>query len=178
MRYVLARCWPHGISCPTCGGEAKFLAKQRVWQCKKPRRRRQFSLKVGTIMEDSPIGLDKWLTAMWMLANCKNGISSYEVARDLGISQKSAWHLMHRIRLAAQDSSFAKMSGHVEVDETFVGGKARNMHLSERKRRITGTGGKDKTIVFGALETWREGSGCGGSRSQEERTSDTSEGAC
>ena len=104
-------------------------------------------------MEDSAIGLDKWLTAMWLITNCKNGISSYEVARDVKVTQKSAWFMLHRIRLALQDDFFgSKLSGEVEVDETFIGGKARNMHVSERKRRITGTGGKDKTAVIGILE--------------------------
>jgi transposase-like protein len=109
-------------------------------------------VKVGTIFEDSAIGLDKWLAAIWMLINCKNGISSYEIARDLKVTQKTAWFMLHRIRLALQDEFSGKLGGEVEVDETFIGGKARNMHLNERAQRITGTGGKDKTIVFGALE--------------------------
>lgn len=104
-------------------------------------------------MEDSAIGLDKWLTAMWLITNCKNGVSSYEVARDVKVTQKSAWFMLHRIRLALQDDLFgSKLSGEVEVDETFIGGKARNMHVNERKRRITGTGGRDKTAVVGILE--------------------------
>ena len=104
-------------------------------------------------MEDSPLGLDKWLVAMWLVANCKNGISSCEIERALGITQKSAWHLMHRIRLSMRDDVFgSKLGGEVEADESFIGGKARNMHVSERKRRITGTGTKDKTAVMGILE--------------------------
>jgi transposase-like protein len=103
-------------------------------------------------MEDSPIVLDKWLMAMWMVVNCKNGVSSYEIHRDLGITQKTAWFLDHRIRLALTCGSFEKLSGHVEADETFIGGKARNMHVGKRLRRITGTGGKDKTAVMGMLE--------------------------
>src|SRR5437660_6929298 len=103
-------------------------------------------------MEDSPIGLDKWLTAMWMLGGDKNGISSYEIHRGLGITQKSAWFLMHRIRKAMQNGSFLKFAGDVEVDETFIGGKARNMHMDVKKRRITGSGPKDKTAVMGILE--------------------------
>src|SRR5882672_9451987 len=114
--------------------------------------RAKFSLKVGTIFEDSPLGLDKWLTAIWLIANAKNGISSCELSRSLGITQKSAWHVLHRIRLAMQNGSLMKLGGEVEVDETFIGGKARNMHVATRKRRITGTGGKDKTIVFGMVE--------------------------
>jgi transposase-like protein len=104
-------------------------------------------------MEDSPIGLDKWMMATWMVTNCKNGVSSYEIARDVKVTQKSAWFMLHRIRLAMQDDFFgSKLGGEVEVDETFIGGKARNMHVSERKRRITGTGTKDKTAVMGMLE--------------------------
>ena len=107
--------------------------------------------KVGTVFEDSPLGLDNWLTAMWMICNCKNGISSYKVARDLGITQKSAWFMLHRLRLAMQSRTFAKMCGHVEVDETFIGGKARNMHNGKRSLRVTGRGGKDKVAVMGLL---------------------------
>src|SRR5207244_5408793 len=106
-----------------------YLAKQKKWQCKSRHAKRQFSVKIGTIFEDSPLGLDKWLPAVWLITNCKNGISSYEVARDLGVTQKTAWFMLQRIRLAMQTGSFlAKMSGHVEVDETYIGGKARNMH--------------------------------------------------
>ena|SRR5487761_1104452 len=153
LEYLRIRRWPKGVVCPTCGNQkVGFLMNQRKWQCGSHHPKRQFTIKVGTIFEDSPLGLDKWLCAMWLLVNCKNGISSYEVARDLGISQKSAWHMMHRIRLAVHAGSFDKLTGEVEVDETFIGGKARNMHLSKRKRRITGTGGKDKTAVMGILE--------------------------
>jgi len=105
-------------------------------------------------MEESPIGLDKWLTAMWQIVNCKNGISSYEVASAIGVTQKSAWFMDHRIRLALMSGTFEKLSGHVEADETFIGGKARNMHVSKRQRRITGTGGKDKTAVMGYWNAW------------------------
>ena len=120
--------------------------------------RRQFTLKTGTIMEDSPIGLDKWLMAMWQIVNCKNGISSYEVHRAIGITQKSAWFLDHRIRFVLRDGFRPdKLSGHVEADETFIGGKARNMHPEKRARKITGTGGKDKTAVMGILERGNDG---------------------
>jgi transposase-like protein len=147
--------WPDGKpTCPACGHQGHYYLKtQRRWKCKKCYK--QFSVKVGTIFEDSALGLDKWLAALWMLVNCKNGISSYEVARDLGISQKSAWFMLHRLRRALQRGSLMKMGGdggEVEVDETFIGGKARNMHLDKRQRRITGTGGKDKTAVMGILE--------------------------
>ena len=103
-------------------------------------------------MEDSPLGLDKWMCAIWMVANCKNGVSSYEVHRALGITQKSAWFLMHRIRLAMQSSTFDKLSGEVEVDETFIGGKARNMHKSRLEKTIKGRGASGKAIVIGLLE--------------------------
>jgi transposase-like protein len=151
--YLVVRRWPDGVACPRCGSKnVLFLEKYNRWHCREKHEAPQFTLKTGTIMEDSPIGLDKWLTAMWMVVNCKNGISSYEIHRDLGITQKSAWFLDHRIRLALTCGSFEKLSGHVEADETFIGGKARNMHIAKRKRRITGTGGKDKTAVMGILE--------------------------
>ena len=141
------------VQCPACGSrKVHFLESRRLWQCNTKHRKRQFSVKVGTIFEDSPLGLDKWLPAIWMLTNSKNGISSYEIARALGISQKSAWFMLHRIRLAMQTGSFQKFSGQVEADETFIGGKARFMHKDRRAVRITGTGGKDKTAVMGLLE--------------------------
>src|SRR5713226_9360917 len=159
MDYVVARRWANGVICPTCGSvKVSFLKNQNKWQCSSRHPKRQFSLKTGTIFEDSPLGLDKWLTAMWLLVTCKNGISSYEISRDLGISQKSAWHMDHRIRFALHSGSFDSMlSGHVEADETFSGGKARNMHVAKRARRITGTGGKDKTAVMGILERGKDG---------------------
>ncbi len=129
-----------------------YLANVNRYKCYGKHAKAQFSLKVGTIFEDSPIGLDKWLCAMWLIVNCKNGISSCEVARDLGITQKFAWFMDHRIRIALHSGSFEKLSGHVEADETFIGGKARNMHVAQRRRRITGTGGKDKTAVMGIVE--------------------------
>ena len=146
--------WPNGVVCPTCGStKVKLQEKHNRWQCSTHHAKRCFTAKVGTIMEDSPLPLDKWLVAMWLVANCKNGISSCEIARALGITQKTAWFMDHRIRLSMQDDVFGtKLSGEVEADETFIGGKARNMHVSERKRRITGTGTKDKTAVMGILE--------------------------
>jgi transposase-like protein len=151
--YLVARRWPDGVTCPRCGSQdVLFLEKYNRWHCRAKHPAPQFTLKTGTIMEDSPIGLDKWLTAMWMIVNCKNGISSYEIHRDLGITQKTAWFLDHRIRLSMQDDFYGgKLSGEVEADETFIGGKSRNMHVSKRQRRITGTGGKDKTAVMGML---------------------------
>ena len=146
--------WPAGkVTCPTCGSDRViWLARQRRWKCYENHQLKQFSLKTGTIFEDSPLGLDKWLAALWLLVNCKNGVSSCEIARDLGITQKSAWFMAHRLRFALHHGSFDKLSGEVEADETFIGGKARNMHVAQRARRITGTGGKDKTAVLGILE--------------------------
>src|SRR5207302_6755395 len=112
----------------------------------------KFSLKVGTIFEDSPIGLDKWLSAIWLITSAKNGISSYEIHRALGVTQKSAWFMLHRIRLAMQKKSLAKLSGHIEVDETYIGGKARNMHKWKREQKIQGRGGVGKVAVMGLLE--------------------------
>lgn len=153
ISYLAARRWPNGVACPICGRtDSRFLANQRKWQCKSIHHHRQFSIKVKTIFEDSPIGLDKWLVSLWMVVNCKNGISSYEVARDLGVTQKTAWFMMHRIRLALQDESGGKLGGEVEVDETYIGGKARNMHLVKRQRKITGTGGAGKVAVMGLLQ--------------------------
>ena len=153
--YIAIRRWPNGVVCPGCGSTkvSAFNPTRRTWKCGSHHPKREFSVKVGTIYEDSPISLDKWLTATWMLTNCKNGVSSYEIARDVKVTQKSAWFMLQRIRLAMQDDFFgSKLGGEVEVDETFIGGKARNMHVSERKRRITGTGTKDKTAVMGILE--------------------------
>src|SRR5437879_12110148 len=148
--------WPNGkVVCPRCGkAKHSFIKTRRIWFCYVCQK--QFTLKLATIFEDSPLGLDKWMTALWMLVNCKNGVSSMEIHRALGITQKSAWFMLQRLRLALQDDFFGKKlgsgSGEIEVDESFIGGKARNMHVSERKRRITGTGTKDKTAVMGILE--------------------------
>jgi transposase-like protein len=143
--------WPSGPVCPKCGGvEHSYLTTRRIWKCKACKK--QFSVKVGTIFEDSALGLDKWLPAVWLIANSKNGISSHELGRALGTTQKSAWFMLHRIRLAMQTGSFEKFSGTVEVDETYIGGKARNMHKRVRKQKITGSGTKDKTAVLGMIE--------------------------
>jgi len=152
--YLVARRWPNGVTCPRCDSDkVVFLEKYNRWQCSSTHAARQFTSKTGTIMEDSPIGLDKWLMAMWLIVNCKNGISSYEIHRALGITQKSAWFLDHRIRMALHTGSFENLlSGEVEADEAFIGGKARNMHKDKRAEKITGTGGKDKAMVLGILQ--------------------------
>lgn len=145
--------WPDGVTCPHCQGKAvSYLSTRRTWKCMNKECHKQFSMKVGTIMEDSPIGLDKWLAAIWMIANDKNGISSYKIHRGLDITQKSAWFLLHRIRLAMQTGTFEKLSGQVEVDETYIGGLARNMHRDKRAAKIKGTGGSGKIAVMGLLE--------------------------
>ena len=154
LDFMVSLRWPDGIvKCPTCGSDkVTFMASRRVWQCKTRHPKRQFSVKVGTIFEDSPIGLDKWFAVIWMLANDKNGISSYEVSRSVGVTQKTAWFMLDRIRLAMQTGTFNKLSGTVEVDETYIGGKARNMHVGERRKKITGAGTTGKVAVMGLLE--------------------------
>lgn len=144
--------WPDGVCCPTCGrSDVRFIATRRLWECKEKHPKRQFSAKVGTIFEDSPLSLDKWFSAIWMIANCKNGVSSYEVHRAIGVTQKTAWFMLHRIRLAMQAGSFLKGSGPAEADETFIGGRAKNMHKAKRAEVITGTGGAGKAVVMGVL---------------------------
>lgn len=140
--YLASRRWPDGAICPICGSTkvSGFNSKRRTWKCGSHHTRREFSVKVGTIFEDSPITLDKWLTAIWLIVNCKNGISSYEIARDLGVTQKSAWFMLHRIRLAMDGGSFEKMGGPeggpVEVDEAYIGGEPKNRHRSKRPKAL------------------------------------------
>ena len=119
--------WPDGVvKCPHCdSAKVTFLAKARIWKCYGGHPMPRFSLKTGTIFEDSPLGLEKWLPALWLVVNCKNGISSCELARDLGVTQKTAWFMAHRLRYALKDGGFSLLSGEVEADETFIGGKAR-----------------------------------------------------
>jgi transposase-like protein len=152
LHFLAGLRWPHGVACPHCGGaEPMFLKTRRIWKCRACRK--QFSVKVGTIFEDSPIGLDKWLPCLWLIANCKNGVSSYEVARSLGVTQKTAWFMLHRIRLAMQTRTFNKIRGEVEVDETFIGGRGIFMHKSKRDRVIgKSTGPVGKVAVMGLLE--------------------------
>src|SRR5688572_2752401 len=154
--------WPDGIvKCPRCGSvRVTYLAKARVWKCYEGHALSKFSLKVGTVFEDSPLPLQKWLPALWLLTNCKNGISSYELARALGVTQKTAWFMLHRLRLALQDDiTGGKLGGEVEADETYIGGKARNMHADKRKRLEVKRGRSiaGKTAVMGLLE--RHGNG-------------------
>jgi transposase-like protein len=152
--FVVQLRWPNGVSCPRCGADSpSFLSTRRIFKCKGCRQ--QFSVKVGTIFEDSPLGLDKWLPALWLLANAKNGISSYELARSLGVTQKTAWFMLSRIRLAMQTRSFNKMSGTVEADETYVGGKRGNMHKSKQKRLNIRSGNQHMEAVLGMLERKR-----------------------
>jgi len=137
-QFMVALRWPDGaVKCPRCGAEkVTYLERQRVWKCYAKHERPTFSLKTGTIFEDSPIPLEKWLCAAWLLINCKNGISSYEVHRGLGVTQKTAWFMLHRIRLAMQETGFEKMGGEdggpVEADEAYIGGEPKNKHADKR----------------------------------------------
>jgi transposase-like protein len=150
--YVAKLRWPQGPICPRCGGlEHSYLTTRRIWKCRACKR--QFSVKLGTIFEDSPLGLDKWLPAIWLIANSKNGISSHELGRALGVTQKSAWFMLHRIRLAMQSGTFEMLSGEVEVDETYIGGKARNMHKAQRERTVRRGRAKGHQVpVLGMVE--------------------------
>ncbi len=163
--YLVARRWPDGVTCPRCGSQnVLFLEKYNRWHCREKRAAPQFTLKTGTIFEDSALGLDKWLVAMWMVVNSKNGVSSWEISRSLKITQKSAWFMDHRIRLALQSGSFYKLGGpgkEVESDETWVGGKAKNMHANRRamfkaaRESAVMTGDANyinKTTVWGVLD--------------------------
>lgn len=152
---MVALRWADGaVKCPRCDSEKVFwIEKERVWKCYGKHDHAKFSLKTGTIFEDSPIALQKWLPATWLIINCKNGISSYEIGRALGVTQKSAWFMLQRIRLAMQSGTFTKLSGEVEVDESFIGGKARNMHADVKARKIQGRRGPEgKAIVAAVLE--------------------------
>ena len=150
FEFMMAIRWPDSVArCPHCEStNAGFLSTRRVWKCRDCRK--QFSVKVGTIFEDSPLKLETWLPAVWVIVNAKNGVSSCELARALGVTQKTGWFMLQRIRLAMQNGSFAKHTGQVEVDETFIGGKARNMHKG--KRKVNGTGPVAMTAVQGLLE--------------------------
>jgi transposase-like protein len=152
LAFVVQLRWPSGVTCPHCKAEKpSFLTTRRIFKCLACRK--QFSVKVGTIFEDSPLGLDKWLPALWLIANAKNGISSYEMHRALGVTQKTAWFMLHRIRLAMQTKSFAKMSGTVESDESYIGGRRANMH-KKRQAKIK-SGHNHMAAVHGMLERKR-----------------------
>lgn len=143
--------WPDGVVCPHCGGTSHYFVKtRRIWRCKREKCERQFTIKIGTVMEDSPMGLDKWLCGLWLLVNAKNGISSYEIHRALGITQKSAWFLLHRLRLVLKTRTFAKLAGEIEVDETYIGGLEANKH--EHKKMHAGRGGVGKAVVMGIVQ--------------------------
>ncbi len=152
LQFVASIRWPDGkVCCPSCGkANSAFLATRRLWKCRDCKR--QFSVKVGTIFEDSALGLDKWLPAFWIIINAKNGVSSCELARSLGVTQKTAWFMLHRIRLAMQSGTMEKMSGEVEADETYVGGLGKHMHRIRKRKNAIGTGGVGKAIVMGLLE--------------------------
>jgi len=158
LSFLSKRRFPDGVVfCPHCGSkDVRFLPTRRIWECKVKHAKRQFSVKVNTIFEDSPIRLDKWLTAVWMIANCKNGVSSYEIHRALGVTQKTAWFMLHRIRLALRVGTFHKLGGgpgsdnEVEVDESFIGPKMKNMHV-DRRARFQAEKGAAKTVVIGLL---------------------------
>jgi transposase-like protein len=154
LAYLVEQRWPDGkVTCPTCGSqEVHFMTTRRLWRCKVKHPRQQFSIKIGTIFEDSPIGLDKWLPAIWLITSAKNGISSYELHRSLGVSQKSAWFMLHRIRLAMQTPTARRLTGTVEADETYVGGRTPGYHtghVTGRKSRGPLVG---KTVVMGMVE--------------------------
>lgn len=151
---IAAMRWADGQAvCPKCSQKNNhFMASRKVWQCKNKECKKQFSVKVGTIFEDSAIALEKWLLAMWLIVNAKNGISSYELHRALGITQKSAWFVLHRIRTAMTVGSIEKLSGEIEVDETYVGGKSKNMHVKKRKELQMTRGYKQKTGVMGMVQ--------------------------
>lgn len=155
IAYLAAKRWPDGVvECPICGRKgASYVEPRRVWQCKTRHPKAQFSIKVGTIMEDSPVPLGKWLTAMWMVANCKNGVSSWEIHRAVGVTQKTAWFMRHRIGLAMGETGSHQLTGPVEVDETFIGPKPQKMHAAKRRARLTAMNGDfGKTIVMGMLD--------------------------
>jgi len=155
-KFMVFMRWPDGVvSCPYCGAtKLTWLAKAKVYQCYGDHKKKKFSLKTGTVFEDSPLGLDKWLPAMWLLTNCKNGISSYELHRDLGVTQKTAWFMLHRIRLAMSTGSLDKFGGEgpFEVDETFIGPDPRKMHAARREARYKAIAPRPKVPVMGMLD--------------------------
>lgn len=162
--FMVAIRWPEGPQCPFCGTDnVRQLSTRRVFRCKQKGCRKDFTAKRGSIFEDSPISLGKWFVAMWLIANCKNGISSYEIARDLGVCQKTGWFMLHRIRVAMKYNTMetALLKGIVEADETLIGGLFKNMHKSRRAKvrsesdavgAETMRAGIGKTLVQAVLE--------------------------
>jgi hypothetical protein len=155
--------WPDGVCCPTCNSnDVRFIATRRMWECKNKHPRKQFTVKVGSLMEDSALGIDIWFAALWSIANDKNGISSYEFARMVGITQKSAWHVMHRCRMAMKAGGIGGgsglLEGVVEIDEAFIGGKPKNMHAWKRERNVkrSGSHSREKIGVQGVLKRTSE----------------------
>ena len=151
--FMVSLRWPDGkVLCPHCGSaNVDYLPNAGLYKCYEKHSRQKFSLKVGTIFEDSPISLEKWLPVMWLVVNSKNGISSWEIHRAIGVTQKTAWFILQRARLAMQDNGGVKLSGEVEVDESFIGGKARNMHKAKREQAMANLN-KGKTIAVGIVE--------------------------
>ena len=152
VEFVASMRWPEGVECPHCQlKRVSFLKSRRIWKCMNKVCHKQFSVKTFSVFEDSPIVLDKWMVAVWLIVNCKNGISSYEIARDLKVTQKTAWFMLHRIRVALADGGLFKMGGEdggpVEVDETFVGGNPRNKHFKERMKGARTVKSSDGTMV-------------------------------
>jgi transposase-like protein len=151
--YMVAKRWPAGVECPICGSKkVRYDASAWRWQCASHHPRRKFSLKTGTVLEDSPLGLDKWLPVIWLVTNCKSGVSAWEIHRAMGVTQKTAWFMLQRARLALQGKNGGKLSGEIEADESFIGGKARNMHASKRAEKIHGRLPDGKAIIAAVLE--------------------------
>jgi transposase-like protein len=160
FEYMKAVRWPDGkVKCPRCGcGEVSFISTRKLWTCSACKTKKQFTIRVGTILEDSAISFEKWIAAFWLIANAKNGISSYEIGRSIGVTQRTGWFMLQRIRLAMQNGTIVKLGGTVEVDETYIGGKARNMH-ADKKAKMTNRGGaKHMTPVQGLLMRHGKGS--------------------
>src|SRR5580700_22336 len=159
FKFMVQLRWPDGVKCPRCeSADIRCISTRKTWECKHCTEKKQFSVRVGTIFEDSPLPLDKWLVTIWMIANAKNGISSYEVHRAIGVTQKTAWFMLHRIRTAMRTGTFQKLKGEIESDETFIGGRAINMHARRRRTLPNkGVGGQGKTPVHGMLERGENG---------------------
>jgi transposase-like protein/uncharacterized protein YeeX (DUF496 family) len=156
FEYMKCVRWPTGkVTCPRCQSEhVSFISTRKVWTCMDCKVKKQFTLRIGTILEDSALPLEKWICAFWLIANAKNGISSYEIGRSLGVTQRTGWFMLQRIRLAMQNGTIVKIGGQVEVDETFIGAKARNMHAKKRRERLKNRrgGSSHMSAVQGLLQ--------------------------